>query len=270
MPHFPPGEAESLSRWLLEELFSKNWIGLLSIKKEDVSRSHLDKMNSWIGELEQGRPWQYITGHAAFFGYDFLVNEAVLIPRQETEELVDLLIRHEKKRGEISILDLGTGSGCIAISLARKLEDARVSACDISVDALEVASGNAGRLSAPVLFFEADMLRPAQIPGTYDVLVSNPPYIAEHESAGMEERVTGHEPHTALFVPDEDPLRFYQAIATLARTKLNPGGAVYVEINERFGKETAACFSAAGFSEVTLILDMQNKDRLIRATSLSL
>lgn len=260
-------EAEALSWLILQEALSITRSNVLWLKKEQFSSHHIKQMNSWIGELKQGRPWQYITGKAPFFGHDFFVDESVLIPRQETEELVDWIIRDQKKSGKISILDIGTGSGCIPITLAKKLPQAKVYACDISKAALETARRNASELNAAVDFFEADALSTQDFTGQneqYDIIVSNPPYIAEEESTGMIKQVTAHEPHVALFVPDNDPLIFYRKIALLSKIIGKPGGKLYVEINERFGKETVQCFAEAGLLRIELKKDMQGKDRMIK------
>ena len=220
-----------------------------------------------ITRLKQGEPLQYIEGRAPFCGMEFIVNPNVLIPRPETAELVDWIVR-EYATQQPHILDLGTGSGCIAISLSKQLPQATVEACDISEGALEVAEANNRENGTSVRFFHHDMLNlTAPLPHSYDILVSNPPYIKQCEAQEMELHVTEWEPHTALFVPDDDALRFYRAIAKIGQTDaLKPGGHIYVEINQALGKETAELFESYGYHNVTLRKDIYGNDRMIHCT----
>ena len=219
-----------------------------------------------ITRLKQGEPLQYIEGKAPFCGMEFIVNPNVLIPRPETAELVDWIVR-EHDTQQPYILDLGTGSGCIAISLSKQLPQATVEACDISEGALEVAEANNRENDTSVRFFHHDMLNlTAPLPHSYDILVSNPPYIKQCEAQEMELHVTEWEPHTALFVPDDDALRFYRAIAKIGQTDaLKSGGHIYVEINQALGKETAELFESYGYHDVTLRKDIYGNDRMIKA-----
>lgn len=221
-----------------------------------------------IDRLRQGEPLQYIEGKAPFCGMEFAVNSSVLIPRPETAELVDWIAR-EHATQQPRILDLGTGSGCIAIALSKRLPQAKVEACDISTEALTVAKENARTNEAPVSFFTHDMLDlGTPLPHSYDILVSNPPYIRQSEAADMSIQVTEWEPHTALFVPDDDALRFYRAIAELGQTEaLRPGGHIYVEINQALGKETVALFEAYGYQDVELRKDIYGNERMIGVRS---
>lgn len=215
--------------------------------------------------LQQGEPLQYIEGRAPFCGMDFIVNPSVLIPRPETAELVDWIVSdHATQRPHI--LDLGTGSGCIAISLSKQMPQATVEACDISEGALEVAKANNRENGTSVEFFHHDILDlTTPLPHSYDILVSNPPYIMQSEATDMEQHVTEWEPHTALFVPDSDALRFYRAIAEIGKTDaLKPGGHIYVEINQALGKETAALFESYGYQEVSLRKDIFGNDRMVK------
>lgn len=217
-----------------------------------------------IDRLRQGEPLQYIEGKAPFCGMEFAVNSSVLIPRPETAELVDWIVcKHATQQPRI--LDLGTGSGCIAIALSKQLPQATIEACDISAEALTVAKENARMNEAPVSFFRHDMLDlGTPLPHSYDILVSNPPYIRQSEAADMSIQVTEWEPHTALFVPDDDALRFYRAIAELGQTEaLRPGGHIYVEINQALGKETVALFEAYGYQDVELRKDIYGNERMI-------
>ncbi len=221
-----------------------------------------------IDRLLQGEPLQYIEGRAPFCGMEFAVNPSVLIPRPETAELVDW-IASDHATQQPRILDLGTGSGCIAIALSKRLPQAKVEACDISTEALTVAKEHARMNEAPVSFFTHDMLDlGTPLPHSYDILVSNPPYIRQSEAADMSVQVTEWEPHTALFVPDDDALRFYRAIAELGQTEaLRPGGHIYVEINQALGKETVALFEAYGYQDVELRKDIYGNERMIGVRS---
>ena len=221
-----------------------------------------------IDRLRQGEPLQYIEGKAPFCGMEFAVNSSVLIPRPETAELVDWIVC-EHATQQPRILDLGTGSGCIAIALSKQLPQATIEACDISAEALTIAKENARMNEAPVSFFTHDMLDlGTPLPHSYDILVSNPPYIRQSEAADMSIQVTEWEPHTALFVPDDDALRFYRAIAELGQTEvLRPGGHIYVEINQALGKETVALFEAYGYQDVELRKDIYGNERMIGVRS---
>ncbi len=221
-----------------------------------------------IGRLQKGEPLQYIEGKAPFCGMEFAVNSSVLIPRPETAELVDWIVC-EHATQQPRILDLGTGSGCIAIALSKQLPQATIEACDISAEALTVAKENARTNEAPVSFFAHNMLNlDTPLPHSYDILVSNPPYIRQSEAADMSIQVTEWEPHTALFVPDDDALRFYRAIAELGQTEaLRPGGHIYVEINQALGKEAMALFEAYGYQDVELRKDIYGNERMIGVRS---
>ena len=233
----------------------------LTSEQESLLRSIIDR-------LQQGEPLQYIEGKVPFCGMEFAVNSSVLIPRPETAELVDWIVC-EHATQHPRILDLGTGSGCIAIALSKQLPQATIEACDISAEALTIAKENARMNEAPVSFFTHDMLDlGTPLPHSYDILVSNPPYIRQSEAADMSIQVTEWEPHTALFVPDDDALRFYRAIAELGQTEvLRPGGHIYVEINQALGKETVALFEAYGYQDVELRKDIYGNERMIGVRS---
>ena len=223
------------------------------------------RLNEITSRLQQGEPLQYIEGKAPFCGMEFAVKAGVLIPRPETAELVEWIAR-DCGTQRPHILDMGTGSGCIAIALSKRMAGAVVEACDLSDVALAVAEENNRRNNATVAFFKHDILDLATpLPHTYDLIVSNPPYIMQSEQEEMEHTVTEWEPHTALFVPDEDALCFYRAIAEIGRTEaLKPGGSIYVEINQRLGAETVALFEAYGYQEVTLRRDIYGNERMIK------
>ena len=213
--------------------------------------------------LRSGEPMQYILGRTDFFGRDFEVDSRVLIPRPETEELVERIRRRE--RNARRILDVGTGSGCIAITLALELPTAAVSAIDLSTDALAVARHNAERLGAQVDFRQGDALGPFRtlFDEPFDVVVSNPPYVPESDRLTMHRNVLEHEPALALFVPDEDPLRFYRAIAREGLTLLRAGGALYFEIYHALAAEMVHLVEEMGYEEVTIFNDLQDKPRML-------
>lgn len=235
--------------------------------KEPINLTEEDeeRVDEIIRRLLKGEPLQYIEGSTPFCGMDFTVSPAVLIPRPETAELIDWIATDHPAK-QMHILDLGTGSGCIAIALSRRLPQATIDACDISAEALSVAQKNNSANGTSVSFFSYDMLRStAPLPHSYDILVSNPPYIKQCEATEMERNVTEWEPHTALFVPDDDALCFYRAIAELGETEtLHAGGHIYVEINQQLGKETVELFESFGYKDVTLRKDIYGNDRMIR------
>lgn len=220
-----------------------------------------------ISRLKNQEPLQYVTGVAHFMGHTFMVNSSVLIPRPETEELVEWIIQDVRLK-EIpaprSLVDLGTGSGCIAITLKLFLSHADVTAMDISPEALQVAGENAARLDVTIHFVTDDMSRPSNVYDSFDVIVSNPPYIPMSEQESLHERVRLYEPALALFEPDEEPLMYYQAIIHFARNYLTRQGAVYVELHQEYAQKTAALFEAF-FSEVVLKKDISGNYRMLRA-----
>ncbi len=213
-------------------------------------------------------PVQYVLGAAHFAGMELEVSPATLIPRPETEELAQLIAQEQAGRAGLTVLDVGTGSGCLALAVARALRPARTLAVDISAAALAVARRNAARYAPEVEFQQLDILAttPATAPGTLDVLVSNPPYVRDSERTQMRENVLTWEPATALFVPDADPLLFYKRLAEMATVLLKPGGAVYLEINEALGTETAALFPAADFAVVRVVEDFFGRVRFVQAS----
>jgi release factor glutamine methyltransferase len=214
-------------------------------------------------------PVQYVLGSAHFAGMDLEVSPATLIPRPETEELAQLIAQEQAGRAGLTVLDVGTGSGCLALAVAQALRPAHTVAVDISAEALAVARRNAARYAYEVEFQQVDILHasPANLSlGSLDVLVSNPPYVRDSERAQMRDNVLAWEPATALFVPDTDPLVFYKRLAELAITLLRPGGAVYLEINEALGAETAALFHKPIFENVQVVPDFFGRVRFVRAT----
>lgn len=259
---YSPDEAASQVQWLFEHFLGISRKDLLLDKKILVIPG---KIELAMSQLIMGTPIQYVLGVAPFYGRDFQVTPHVLIPRFETEELVHLIIQ-ENTVAAANILDVGTGSGCIPITLSLELPKSRVVGIDISPEALGVAVGNAQSLNASLDFHQVDVLREELPSGPWDIIVSNPPYVRHLEKAAMHKNVTDYEPALALFVPDDDPLLFYRVITQKAVHKLNPGGTLYFEINEAFGRETKQLLEKEGLTEVQIHLDLQGKDRIVRGT----
>lgn len=254
-------EAAAIAREIMYDL--KGWdLTQLAIRDGDpVSAFTADKALEAARRVAAGEPVQYIFGTARFYGMNFKVTPATLIPRPETAELVDLIIKEYGETKDLRVLDIGTGSGCIAIALRRFLPFPEVTAIDISPEALAVARANAAALKAPVNFVEEDILRAVPGPERYDIIVSNPPYIADSERASMERNVLDHEPASALFVPDSDPLLFYRAILSYADTALTPSGRVYFEINPLYAAELSRLAVSLGFASPLLLPDSSSRPR---------
>ena len=257
-------EARAIVYALLEDVFGLSKTDVLLGRFEGLTAEEKARFTACATRLSKGEPLQYVVGTAPFGDLRFEVTPATLIPRPETLELVEWVVADEQQRPSLRLLDIGTGSGCIAISLAKLLPQAAVSAWDISTDALNVAQRNAQRNGVKVDFKQVDVLAVKEAE-TYDCIVSNPPYICEAEKAEMTDSVLLHEPHTALFVPNNDPLRFYRAIAQLALSSLSPGGALYFEINRAYGAETCNMLRELGFVDVELRQDFYGNDRMVRA-----
>ena len=258
-----PHEAQAMIRVICEDVFNYDPVDVALRQESELPEFAQDKVADIIARLRRHEPLQYIVGSARFHGHRFKVTPAVLIPRPETEQLVDIIV-DENTASDLRVLDMGTGSGCIAISLARALKFAQVEALDVSRDALAVARENAATLKAKVRFFESAMLSP-QPPARYDIIVSNPPYICWSEREAMDRNVKDYEPGQALFVPDNDPLLFYKAIAPYAAQSLEGGGRLYLEINQRFGNEVKRLLEDNGFDEVRIIEDSFGKVRFAAA-----
>jgi len=257
-----PGESEAMAAWVMEYL-----TGDRPPKKEkELDAAQVAKLIPITDRLLTHEPLQYVLNESWFCGFRFYVDENVLIPRPETEELVEWIISNCKfPLGDLTITDIGTGSGCIAISLKRKLRKAEVMGVDVSEGALRVAQKNATTLGVDVRFKQADFLNPAtwkDLPVS-DIIVSNPPYIPEKDRHTMHPNVLDHEPATALFVPDEDALLFYKAIAAFGKTNLKTGGSIFLEIHEDLGQECIQLFRQEGYS-TELKKDMQGKDRMLK------
>lgn len=258
----PEGEARAQAMLLLDTVMGWTQAECLMHDAADLTSGVIAMARRIAG----GEPLQYVTGEAWFCGMRFAVRPGVLIPRPETEELVALVERSLVGRDAPRILDIGTGSGCIAVSLAGRVAAARVSAWDVSGEALSVARENASRHGLQIDFRQQDVFGdiPDGLP-RYDAIVSNPPYICDEEAADMERQVLDHEPHLALFVPDGDPLLFYRRIADLGRSALRDGAMLFFEINRRFGTETVAMLRRMGYADVQLYKDQYDNDRMVRA-----
>ena len=258
-----PQEVQAMIRIICEDIFNYDQVDVALRQESELPDFAQERVTEIIARLRRHEPLQYIVGSARFHGHRFKVTPAVLIPRPETEQLIDMII-DENSASDLRVLDMGTGSGCIAISLARALKFAQVDALDVSRDALAVARENAALLKVKVRFFESDMLSP-QPPARYDIIVSNPPYVCWSERESMERNVLDYEPGQALFVPDNDPLLFYKAIAAYAAQSRERGGRLYLEINQRFGNEVKRLLEGNGFDEVRIIEDSYGKTRFAAA-----
>lgn len=286
---YEDGEARAIARILIEELFGLSYTDIVCGATDQLSADDTLRLDTAVRRIEQGEPLQHVLGYADFCGNHFGVNASVLIPRPETEWLVD---EGERLMNGVSnaappapkrILDIGTGSGCIAISLKLRLGEAYVEAWDISEEALRTAESNAKALKAEVAFCKRDALRaeescsretweasfsckpsiPSKPNAPWDLIVSNPPYICDSERADMDDNVLLHEPHTALFVPDDDPLRFYRAIARAGWRTLRPGGRLYFEIYERFADAMRRMLGEEGYTDTEVREDLNGKPRMI-------
>lgn len=264
-PRFGEGEARWMVRLMMEEYKNYSPVDMAVRGDFDAGENVERRIDETVGRLLNGEPIQYIFGKARFYGMNLKVTPDVLIPRPETEELVDLIVNDRGGERDLRVLDVCTGSGCIAIALARNLPFSEVDAIDISREALAVARENASELKAAVSFKEGDALRMGADGAEYDIIVSNPPYIAEHERAEMDRNVLEHEPALALFVPDADPLRFYIAIARYALVALKEQGGLYFEINPLYASDLAGQMKAMGWSDVSIQPDMQKKNRFLIA-----
>ncbi len=267
-PLYGSGEARAISLLVFERLFGFSRTVIYADTARWLTADESRQLEAVAHRLEQGEPVQYVLGKAAFLGRDYEVTPAVLIPRPETEELVAHVVAAVRDReGELTILDGGTGSGCIAVSLALALPAAEVTAWDISPEALAVAQGNACRHGARVYFAQRDLLDPAAWEeASWDVIVSNPPYIREAERAEMAPHVTHYEPGSALFVPDDDPLRFYRALAEAAvGGALRSGGLLAVEGHRDYVDAVADLFTRQGLTEVRALHDAFDNPRFVVA-----
>lgn len=256
-------EARQLSKILLNHTLGLSFEEILTDVKIDLDKSVEESLKDLTGQLKSFTPIQYVLGKAHFYGRDFLVDKNVLIPRQETEELIREILVDNNREG-LKIIDIGSGSGCIGITLGLELQNAQITALDVDGAALDITKENARQFGLPIRHILDDITVSKALPGKFDIIVSNPPYVTESEKKLMHENVLKHEPWIALFVPDHDPLHFYKQIIALAKKALNPKGKLYFEINEHFGMKMVRLCEAANCSCVRLIQDLNGKDRFIK------
>jgi release factor glutamine methyltransferase len=286
-------EAANIADWVMEHITGWKKIDRIINKQVPLLPHRIEQLQQYTRELLEHKPVQYVLHEAWFCGMPFYVDEHVLIPRPETEELVEWIVREigslkseagspksevgcqkleadsdiRLQTSDFKLLDIGTGSGCIPIALKKKLPGVQVYSCDVSEGALAVAQKNATALQAEIHLLQADFLNRdswQQLPKA-DIIVSNPPYIPQSDEQTMQPNVLKYEPHVALFVPNNDALLFYKAIAEFAQQKLQSGGSIYVEIHEDLGEQTKALFLSKGFTSVEIKKDMQGKDRMVKA-----
>lgn len=269
---YQPDEVQSLFLYALNHFLKFSNADYLLRKEEKVTVEYLAKFETVLSELQSGKPIQYIMGETFFYGLPFKVNPSVLIPRPETEELVDWILsvcrEKDSTSGIENIIDIGTGSGCIAICLKKNLPSAHVQALDIAADTLKTAKENAVLNGVVIDFIEDDILKTTatDFAKPFTVIVSNPPYIKVDEMGDMHQNVLANEPHRALFVSNENPLIFYEAIANFALINLSKDGLLFFEINEYLGEQTVNLLKDKGFVNIELKKDMQGKDRMIKAS----
>lgn len=262
-PHYGKSEAAWLVRIMMEELKGFTPVDMAVNGDKEASEYIERKVDETVTLLLDDEPIQYIFGHARFYGMTFDVVPGVLIPRPETAELVDLIVDQNSDRSDLRVLDVCTGSGCIAVALSRNLPFARVDAVDLSPVAVATARENAARLGAGVNVTEADALKMLPIRDRYDIIVSNPPYVMERERATMERNVLDYEPAMALFVPDSDPLKFYHAIAAYSMVSLKGGGRLYFELNPETADVLSSELTAQGWGDITVLPDSHGKKRFL-------
>jgi release factor glutamine methyltransferase len=267
---YPKEEVDSFFYIFIEHYLKLDRFVLVLQPNLVVAKEEEQPLFEALAALKLEKPIQYITGTAHFMDLELKVNEHVLIPRPETEELVEWIITDcqlERSR-ELKILDIGTGSGCIAIALAKNISNAKVYAIDVSTEALEVAKENAQSNNVCIEYIQMDVLNPKEIELEFDVIVSNPPYVRELEKQEIKDNVKAYEPTIALFVPDEDALLFYRAIIAFAERHFSKKGSLYMEINQYLGKETKALLEAGNFSEIELRKDFFGNDRMLKGIKL--
>jgi len=260
--YYPESEISGFIRIISEYITGKSYPLLLSINKK-FNDSQIKQLYDILNRLKEYEPIQYITGETEFFGLPFYVDKNVLIPRPETEELVELILNENKQSG-LKVLDIGTGSGAIAVALAKHMDKPLVSAWDFSQGALDIAKQNAQQNQTDILFEKVDVLEVYPINVVYNIIVSNPPYILESEKQTMDRNVLDYEPQSALFVPDNNPLLFYERIADIALNTLESKGKLYFEINQAKGKEVVQMLKDKGFTNVSLFRDLNKNDRMVK------
>lgn len=279
---YEEGEAASIATIVIEDITGFDRTTSITNKELELSSQQSEKLQSFLSRLQQQEPIQYITNKSWFYGMELYVDKNVLIPRPETEELVDWIVKDVKASGkdvfergpmqadvttQLKVLDIGAGSGCIALALKKAMPKAEVWGCDISEEALNVARRNGSALDIRVDFQGMNFLDEAQqkLLPTVDIIVSNPPYVPQEDKQTMHANVVNHEPHTALFVPDNDALIFYKAIAQFAKKRLYEKGSIYVEIHEALGEDVVNLFKENGYTHIELRKDMQGKERMVKA-----
>ena len=268
-PLYDVGEVESFFYLILEAKHQLQRVDLALQPELAFSESELKTWSSILEQLKKEIPIQYILGVTHFYGLEFEVNSAVLIPRPETEELVDWIIQNSKLKAQnskLKILDIGTGSGCIGIALAKNLPNAQVFALDVSEKALDTAKKNAEKNQVQLTFIHQSILETVDLAQEFDIIVSNPPYVRELEKLEIKKNVLDNEPHLALFVEDNDALIFYRKIAQLAQKNLNPQGQLYFEINQYLGQEMLDLLQGMGFKNSVLRQDIYGNDRMVQCT----
>jgi release factor glutamine methyltransferase len=264
---YPKNESIAIARALVLSVTGFDAKDIVLDPDIEVDEALLTTISNKMNELMAHKPLPYVIGQASFYGLELEVDSSVLIPRPETEELVKWISVDQKSNSGLRVLDIGTGSGCIILALGKLLVDPQLTAIDISDTALRVASGNAAKYSIPVKFLRKDILNEKQwdSSGKFDLIVSNPPYVRESEKVLIRPNVLDYEPHKALFVPDDDPLVFYRAIAGFCKRNLNENGSLYLEINENLGEEVVWLLTDLGFIAIVLKKDIQGKDRMVAA-----
>ncbi|MDE5843228.1 MAG: peptide chain release factor N(5)-glutamine methyltransferase [Muribaculaceae bacterium] len=265
MPLFGTGEATAMARLIFHALKGWDTTGLVVHAADVLSPFILERIEEIVRRLQRGEPLQYILGEGRFYGMTLKVDRSTLIPRPETEELVEAIAERYGSLSDLRVLDVGTGSGAIAIALSRNLRFAEVTALDVSPAALKVAEENARTLHARIRFVEADIFDWIPAAEEYDIIVSNPPYICDKEKKDMERNVLDFEPAGALFVPDDDPLRFYRRIAEIGLRGLCKGGMLYFEINPLYASELKLMLTDMGYESVEVWKDLSGKDRFASA-----
>ncbi len=263
---FPTSEIESFFYILVEHVFDLSRVDFILNQNNTVIDSDFKEFQSFTSRLQNHEPIQHIIGETEFFSLKFRVNSHTLIPRPETEELIRWIIEDHSQNEQLKILDIGTGSGCIPISLASHFFNAKIDAIDISKEAIEVAKSNAKLNKVKINFINLDILNCDALEEKYDIIISNPPYIRDLEKIEIQNNVLNFEPHIALFVPDNDPLIFYRKISELANKSLHPDGKLYFEINEYLGKEMTDLLKHQNYQDIILKKDIFGKDRMTRST----
>ncbi|TXD46505.1 peptide chain release factor N(5)-glutamine methyltransferase [Polaribacter sp. IC073] len=267
---YPKTEIDSFFFILMEEKLNLQRID--TVLKPDflITAKNLTDLKNILKRLQKEEPIQYILGNTEFYGLPFIVDKNTLIPRAETEELVEWILletselRTKNEDKTLTILDIGTGTGCIPVSLAKNLQNTKISAIDISSEALKIAKQNAVLNNVEVDFIELNILEANKLPQQFDIIISNPPYVRELEKVAIKNNVLENEPHLALFVTDENPLLFYNKIADLAKQQLSKNGLLFFEINQYLGKETVAMLKEKGFINIELKKDLFENDRMIK------